>query len=228
MNHPSRINKSPMANTRYPRRPGDSLRQSMAPPMATVVDNSGGAYPTEEWEATYFDVSHRGALTARRVRVRVPAGLADACPVIRIGEPGCLYAVRRWGFALRPSALEAAGFDVTPLLSGGEDTDFLRAMLQAAAFDLPGEFIIASPEHPFRLVGPDGRLRGSSMHWRTYLGALSFFVSGGRRDASFLRFWAEAEESYHQAVDFCLLALRETGTLLLPPPSPATRYPPAG
>ncbi len=191
-----------------PRR-GDSLRPSTAPPTARVVDNSGGAYPTEGWEATYFDVSHRGVLTARRVVVRVPAGLADACPPIRIGEPGCVYAVRRWGFALRPSALEAAGFDATPLLTGDEEAALLQAILQAAAFDLPGEFIIASPEHPFRLVGPDGRLRGSSMQWRTYLGALSFFVSGGRRDASFLRFWAEAEESYHQAVDFCLAALNQ-------------------
>jgi hypothetical protein len=170
-------------------------------------------YPTEEWEATYFSASHVGALTAQRVTVRVPAGLAAACPPIRIGQLGCVYAVRRWGFALRPSALEAAGFDPTPLLTTGDDADVLRVTLQAAAFDLPGEFVIASPEHPFRLVAPDGALRGSSMQWRTYLGALSYFVSGGRVDASFLPLWAEARESYRRAVDICLAALREgTGT----------------
>jgi hypothetical protein len=115
--------------------------------------------------------------------------------------------VRRWGFALRPSALEAAGFDPTPVLTTGDDADFMRVMLQAASFDLPGEFILASGEHPFRLVAPDGTLRGSSIQWRTYLGALSFFVSDGEVDASFLRFWFEARDSYHLAVQECLEAL---------------------
>jgi hypothetical protein len=120
--------------------------------------------------------------------------------------------VRRWGFALRPSALEAAGFDPTPLLTTGDDAEVLRAMLEAAAFDLPGEFILGSPEHPLRLVAPDGTLRGSGMQWRTYLGALSYFVSGGQVDASFIRFWAEAEQSYRQAVDLCLATLQTAGS----------------
>lgn len=186
----------------------DSLRHSEVALGTTVVDNSGGRYATEEWEATYFDVSPRGALTARRVTLRLPAGLAAVCPRIQVGQPGCIYAVRRWGFALRPSALEAAGFDPAALLPTGDDADALRVMLHAAAFDLPGEFIIASPEHPFRLVAPDGMLRGSSMWWRTYLGALTFFVTEGEIDADFIRLWAEAEESYRLAVDTCLAALQ--------------------
>ena len=197
----------PMMNEQRPRG-GSSLRESSAPLTATVVDNSGGRYPTEEWEATYFSVSRHGALAARRVAVRVPAGLSQACPPIRIGQPGCIYAVRRWGFALRPSALETAGFDPTPLLTTGDDAEVLRVTLRAAAFDLPGEFILGSPEHPLRLVAPDGTLCGSGMQWRTYLGALSYFVSGGQVDASFIRFWAEAEQSYRQAVDLCLATLQ--------------------
>jgi len=192
-------------------RRGDSLRESTAPEGATVVDNSQGAYPIEGWEATYFSVSHVGELTAHRIVVRVPAGLSQACLPVPIGQPGCLYAVRRWGFALRPSALEAAGFDSLPLPAQVEDSDFLRRWFQASAYDLPGEFIIASPEHPFRLVGADGRLRGSSVQWRTYLGALAFFTSGGRIDADFVRFWAEAEASYQEAVNLCLAALRAPG-----------------
>jgi hypothetical protein len=116
--------------------------------------------------------------------------------------------VRRWGFALQPSALARAGFDPSPRLARGDDAEVLGAFLQAAAFDLPGDFVIASPEHPFRLVAPDGMLRGSFTQWRTYLGALSFYVSGGQVDASFLRYWAEAEPSYRQAVDLCLEALQ--------------------
>jgi len=200
-------------------RRGDSLRESVAAPTTAIVDNSCGAYPTQGWEATYFSVSRQGALTAHRIEVRVPVGLDRICPPVPIGQPGCVYAVRRWGFALCPSTLDAAGFDPTPLLTSADDAEILRVLLHAAAFDLPGEFIIASPEHPFRLVAPDGTLRGSSMQWRTYLGALAFFTSGGRVDAGFIRFWAEAEPSYQQAVDLCLNALR--GSIHWPDDSPS-------
>jgi hypothetical protein len=107
--------------------------------------------------------------------------------------------------------LEAASLDPGLLLTPHSDSDALRAVLQAAAFDLPGEFIIASPEHPFRLFSPDGTLRGSSVTWRTYLGALAFFASDGRVDAAFIRFWLEAEKSYGQAVEFCMMALTLPG-----------------
>jgi hypothetical protein len=179
---------------------------------ADIIDNSNGAYPTEGWEVTYFSASRRGRLGVHRVTVCVPTGLTEVCPRIRIGQLGCVYAVRRWGFALRPSAMEAAGFDPSYLPTTGGKDNALRAMLQAASFDLPGEFIIASPEHPFRLVAPDGTLRGSSTRWRTYLGALSFFASGGRVDSAFIRFWAEAPGSYDQAVEYCLAVLDATSS----------------
>ena len=185
---------------------GDSLRESRVPPVATVVDPSAGTYPTEAWQVTYFDVSRQGLLTPRQVSARVPEGLSRACPPVRFGQAGCIYAVRRWGCALRPSALEAAGFDPAAL-TPADDAEALRSILQAATFDLPGEFVIASPEHPFCLNAPDGSLRGTWVQWRTYLGALSFFVSGGRVDTAFIGLWAEARESYHQAVDQCLTAL---------------------
>lgn len=188
-------------------RRGDSLRPSGVPLTVTIVDNSAGAYPTEDWEAVYFSTDRQGTLAEHRVTVRVPAGLGEVCPRVWIGQPGCVYGVRRWGFALRPSALEAAGFDPTPLLTSGDDADALRVMLQAASFELPGEFILASPEHPFQLKAADGTVRGSWTQWRTYLGALSFFVSGGQVDAAFIRFWAEAEQSYRQAVEICLAVL---------------------
>jgi hypothetical protein len=188
-------------------RPRDSLRQSTVPVGTTIVDNSAGFYPTEDWQATYFSVSPRGALSEHRVTVRVPLGLEAVCPAVRVGWPGCVYAVRRWGFILRPSALADAGFDLGEPSTPEEDADALRTILRTSAFDLPGEFVIAGPEHPFRLLGSDGTLRGSSIRWRTYLGALSFYVSGGRTDADFVRFSIEAEESYRQAVALCLSAL---------------------
>jgi hypothetical protein len=188
-------------------RRGDCLRESTVPGEATVVDNSAGLYPTEDWQATYYSVSSTGALSAHQVTVRVPAGLETVCPPVRVGWPGCVYAVRRWGLILRPSALADAGADLGMSGTPQEDADALRTILRAAAFDLPGEFVIASPEHPFQLVSADGVLRGSGILWRTYLGALSFYVSGGRIDADFVRFSMEAEESYRQAVEFCLTAL---------------------
>lgn len=187
---------------------GDSLRASTAPLAATTIDNSAGRYPTDRWEATYFAVDHQGALLARRVAVFVPTGLDQVCARKPLGQPGCIYAVRRWGFALRPSALEAAGFDPTSWLTSDDEREIVQLFFQAASFDLPGEFIIASPEHPFRLVAGDGTLRGSSIQWRTYLGALAFFASGGQVDADLVRFWAEARDSYDQAVQVCLAAIR--------------------
>jgi hypothetical protein len=188
-------------------RRGDSLRESAVPLTVTTVHNLAHGCPTEVWEVAYFSVGRQGDLRAHRVGVCVPAGLAQVCPRIQVGQRGCVYAVRRWGFALRPSILEAARFELKPLLTTHSDGEALRAVLQAAAFDLPGEFIIASPEHPFRLVAPDGALRGSSIRWRTYLGALAFFASGGRVDAAFIRFWREVQESYCQAVGYCMEAL---------------------
>ena len=207
----------PMNNAHAPHRDpseqhGDSLRQSRIPLTATFVDNLGAAYPTDPWQAAYFSVDRKGALTAHRITVRVLTGLAEVCPQVWVGDPGCVYGVRRWGFALRPSALAAAGFDRYPRVAAGDDAQVLQAILQAAAFELPGEFIIGSPEHPFRLMAPDGSLRGSGTRWRTYLGALSFFASGGRVDASFIRFHAEAPASYRRAVDICLAALSSAGS----------------
>jgi len=121
--------------------------------------------------------------------------------------------VRRWGFALRPSALDAAGFDPQSWSSSADDAELMQSFFRAAVFDLPGEFIIASPEHPFRLVAGDGTLRGSSVQWRTYLGALAFFASGGQVDADLVRFWAEARESYDRAVEICLAAIGGNSSL---------------
>ena len=177
------------------------MNASGAPLGTTIVDHSAGAYPTEDWEAAYFSTSRRGELASHQVIVRVPAGLDAVCPQIQIGQTGCVYGVRRWGFALRPSSLEAAGFDPAHLMITSNDAEAVRVILQAAAFELPGDFVIASPEHPFRLSAPDGTLRGSWIRWRTYLGALSFFSSGGEVDADFIQFWAEAEASYQQAVN---------------------------
>lgn len=174
------------------------------------MNSSGGAYPTEGWQAAYFAVDQRGALAEQRVAVRVPAGLAAVCPPVAIGTPGCIYGVRQWGFILRPSALEAAGFERIMLPAESGDVSIMGAMLRAAAYELPGEYIIASPEHPFRLLAHDRILRGGSTRWRTYLGALAFFASGGGVDQSFVRFWAEARTSYHQAVDHCLAVLKTT------------------
>ena len=194
-------------------RRGNSLRESTARAGTTLIDNSAGLYPTDRWEATYFSVSRQGALTARRVAVCVPAGLDRVCGRILLGQAGCIYHVRRWGFALWPSALDAAGFDPGSWLTANDDLELMQSFFRAAAFDLPGEFIIASPEHPFRLVAGDGTLRGSSVEWRTYLGALAFFASGGQVDADLVRFWAEARESYDQAVEVCLAAIHSNHAL---------------
>ena len=102
------------------------------------------------------------------------------------------------------SSLEAAGFKPITLPTETDGVSVMGAMLRAAAYELPGEYLIASPEHPFRLVAHDGIMRGGSTQWRTYLGALAFFASGGEMDAPLIRFWVKAEDSYCVAVEHCL------------------------
>jgi hypothetical protein len=168
-----------------------------------------GAYPIEMWRASYLCVDALGRLTAHQAILDVPRGLGDACLPVQLGQAGCVYGVRRWGVILRPSALEHAAFDPAGFLpSDAEDEDWVRATLDAVTFELPGGLILASPAHPFRLFGANGRLRGSSVTERSYLGALAFYLSKGVVDASFVSLMVEAPESYRQAVAFALEALQ--------------------
>jgi hypothetical protein len=168
-----------------------------------------GAYPIEMWRAGYWCVDAHGRLAANQAILDVPQGLGDACPPVQLGQRGCVYGVRRWGVILRPSALEHIAFDPAGFLpTDAEDEDWVRAMLDVVTFELPGGLILASPTHPFRLFGADGRLRGSSVTERSYLGALAFYLSNGAVDASFVSLLVEAPDSYRQAVVFALEGLQ--------------------
>jgi hypothetical protein len=178
----------------------------------TPINPLPGAYPTETWTASYTSVNPQGAVLVQRVDLEVPKGLGAVCPPVQLGEPGCLYGVRAWGVILRPSSLEQAGFDPSPFLPvDAEDADWVRAILDAATFELPGGLILASPEHPFRLLGVGGTLHGSNITERSYLGALSFYLSEGAVDASFVRLLLEAPDSYREAVRLAQEALGAWG-----------------
>ena len=81
-------------------------------------------------------------------------------------------------------------------------------MIRATYFDLPGHFVIASQEHPFLLLDPQGTLKGTYTRWYTYLGALAFLVSGGTVQARFSRLWSEDAGLYDEALSYLLNALR--------------------
>jgi len=123
--------------------------------------------------------------------------------------------VRRWGMACYPSLLEDIGFDPEPLLGAqaeGNGSALLRIILEVTHFDLPGHFIIASDEHPFRLYAPDGTLKGSYTRWCTYLGALAYLVSGGKVSAGFLRLWQDAPATYAEAVGYLQPVLKRAAS----------------
>jgi len=121
--------------------PGNVFRRSTAPPGARVVNNFPGRYPTEDWRAQYWDVTESGSLVRREVTVQLPLGFGRVSPPVTMGQPGCIYAVRRWGLACRTSLLEAIPFPSAAHLSLEATDEENRAKLLA---ELDG-------------VGPEGR-----------------------------------------------------------------------
>jgi hypothetical protein len=180
---------------------GNVFRRSTVPSETTVVQNFPGRYPTEEWRAQYWDVTEAGTLVRREVTVRLPLGFSRVSLPVTLGQPGCIYAVRRWGLACRTSLLEDIPFDPSAYLSvEATDDEVLRLMYGATWFDLPGYFIIASDEHPFCLYDPAGALKGAYVDWFTYLGALTFLYTDGDVKGSFLLVFRESTSLYRQAL----------------------------
>jgi|DewCreStandDraft_2_1066082.scaffolds.fasta_scaffold02206_13 hypothetical protein len=198
------------------KRLGNGFRASTAPPDATVINNFPGQYPTEDWMVFYWTVDAQGRLADRSVTLQFPRGYAAACPEVSLGEPGCIYRVRRWGLACYPSILSQIDFDPAPLVTGdrerfpgGEDQELLHIYLHATHFDLPGYFIIADQVYPLLLFDPSGTLKGSWQWGPTYLGALAWQVSGGKLDVDFELMRTEAPWLYQRVASDLLRALRE-------------------
>lgn len=185
-----------------PRRGGNAFYPSQASADLTVVNNFPGRYPVEDWRAYYWAVADDGSSRERYVTVQLPQGYADACPRVTWRQEGCIYHVRRWGLACRPSLLEATGFDPTPLVgTDAPASEFVRIYLVATHFDLPGGFIIADPDYPLLLFDPGGNLKGCCITGISYLGALAWMATGGRVAADFQQVRREAPEFYQQAIE---------------------------
>jgi hypothetical protein len=185
-----------------PRRGGNAFYPSRASPDVQVVNNLTGRYPVEDWRTYYWSVDDDGNVRERYVTVQLPRGYADACPLVKWGEPGCVYHVRRWGLACRPSLLEAIGFDPAGLVRpDAPPSELLRICLEASHFDLPGGFIIADPDYALLLFDPAGDLKGSCISGISYLGALAWMATEGRVAADFQLMRREAPEFYQRAVD---------------------------
>ena len=193
-----------------PRRGGNVFRPSQAPPDLMVANNLPGHHSVEDWRAYYWAVSGSGHPADLSITVQLPQGYADACPAVAWGEQGCIYHVRRWGLACRPSLLEVAGFDPTPLVgSDASPSEFVRVYLEATHFDLPGGFIIADPDYALLLFDPAGDLKGSCITGISHLGALAWLATGGRIAADFQRIRRETPDFYRRAVESFGRALRE-------------------
>jgi len=179
----------------------NTLRRSVAPDEAAILNNYPDCYLTEDWTGRYWTVTERGEPAQRQVTVQLPRGFGDACTPVTVGHAGCIRTVRRWGFGCYPEILNEIGFDFTPLLSDSNgDAEWMVRYFGIVTFDLPGYFTIASPDHPFLLCDPGGVLKGSYTEWRTYLGALAYIVGG--LDAGFIGLQAEDGALYQQALSY--------------------------
>jgi hypothetical protein len=189
----------------------NTLRPSTAPDEVTLLNNYPGRYPTEDWTAHYWTVAQAGDMQQRQVRLQLPQGFSSACMPVRVGHPGCVRTVRRWGVGCYPEILNEIDFDVTPLLADpDDDAQWLVHYFGVVTFDLPGYFVIASPTHPFLLYDPAGALKGSYTQWRTHLGALSYIVGG--LDVGFVGLQVENMALYQQALGYLLQAVEEKPT----------------
>lgn len=180
---------------------GNAFRPSRVPATARVLNNLPGRYPVENWYACYWTVSRDGSLREHAVILQLPEGYAAVCNPVQVGQMGCILRVRRWGVACRISLLEAIGFDPVAIAGADAPDEAVAALCFAATqFDLPGDFVIADPDYPFLLFDPSGTLKGSSVSGISLLGALAYFVSGGRVAADFQRLRREAPRLYRQAL----------------------------
>jgi len=192
---------------------GNTMRPSSAPPGAQVINNFPGAYPSEDWCAHYWTVDTRGKLAQRQVTMKLPEGYGEVCPVVEIGQQGCIQGVRRWGLTCYPSLLEEIGFDPWPLLPlarGYADPGaaLMHIMIEVTRFDLPGHFIIASDQYPLLLFDPTGTLKGSYNRWQTYLGALAWLASEGRVNSQFEFLRTTNSQLYRESVAYLRQVLR--------------------
>ena len=202
-----------------PKASGNTMRPSRARDDGQPINNLPGLYPTEDWVVHYWDVEPQGQLRSRQAVMQLPHGYCHACSEVRIGERGCVHGVRRWGVQCYTRVLQHLGFDPSRYLShdsqrfpGGDDEELISILIHATHFDLPAHFIIASQEHPLLLFDPQGLLKGSYTRWHTYLGALAYIVSDGKRNACFGRLHAENKPLYDEALRYLLEALKsETG-----------------
>ncbi len=186
------------------KRVGNQFRESSARAGELVAENLPNLYPVEEWRAFYWIMNREGELEDARAILRLPRGVGAVSRQVRIGQPGVIENVRRWGVALRGGILEDIGFDPTPILShdrtrfATDDAEALHVITNMTHFDLPGFFLLASEEHPFLLFDPTGTLKGTYTRWYTHAGALTFLVSDGKVTTSFGLTWQEDRELYQR------------------------------
>ncbi|HIQ00901.1 MAG TPA: hypothetical protein EYH30_02030, partial [Anaerolineales bacterium] len=182
-------------------RGGSGFRPSYTPPGVAVLNNLPGRYPVEDWRVCYWTVADDGILSGNAVTLQLPAGYGAVCPPVRVGQPGCVLRVRRWGVGCKPSLLEPAGFDPTVVAGPDASDEALMGVCFAAThFDLPGGFVIADPDYPLLLFDPEGQLKGSSTRGISLLGALAYLASDGRVASDFQRTRREGSRLYRQAV----------------------------
>lgn len=189
-------------------KPSTSQFRQSSQPAASIAENLPHRFPVEEWRAIYWTLEPDGTLATAHAVMHLPQGTSRVSPRVFIGEPGMVEHVRRWGVALRGAFVQEIELDLDALLShdrarfSSDDAEALHLMTLLTHFDLPGQFIIASDEHPFLLFDPEGDLKGSETHWFTQAGALAYLISDGQIKISFELIWHQDKALYQQVMQW--------------------------
>ncbi len=186
---------------------GNQFRQSTQR-AGVAIENLPQRFPVKEWRAFYWSLEPDGSLVTAHAVLLLPDGAERVTPRVAIGEPGMVEHVRRWGVTLRGGYVQDIDLDIDALLThdrtrfSSDDAEALHLMTLLTHFDLPGDFIIASDEHPFLLFDPDGNLKGSCTSWFTQAGALAYLISDGQIKISFDLVWHKDRALYAKVMEW--------------------------
>lgn len=140
--------------------PRDFRGNSIENMAARLIDLSW-AYEVEKWELDYFTVDNGELLNRSGAKCYLPMGYELAYDNHSICErrSGPVKKVQAWGVIFEESYLNwCPDYQMKKIAAARKPSEAERWDAQAATWDLPGTFVLASKEEPFTVKSPAGRV----------------------------------------------------------------------
>ena len=119
------------------------------------------AYRVEEWKMDYFSVEADESVQRMKASCYLPRGFEQAYVnhAIDSSPAGPVKRVHAWGVEFDQVYLDwCADYVLKRCAKARGPGEAASWDAQAVNWDLPGNFVLASKEHPFRAGGPSGRI----------------------------------------------------------------------